>query len=379
MTVPMLLRVPQVNVNDESVLLVRWSADSGATVGAGDLVCEVETTKAVAEVTAPAGGVLVHSVAVGTRVGVGAPIGAIADTAEAASALLATLESLETAIAGTATTVTATPKARALAMEHGVGIDEVAQRGVRGTVKEADVLAFVRARQAALPAGLERFVAAQGPIPAFDEAIAANLRRSTGQLILTSVDMECRLTHAHARIAKATAAGQMVSVLHLVIAAVARSLPEFPRLTSFAHAGTLYRYQATDVAFVARASDGRLYTPVLRAADTLPVEAIAKAAQAATFRILRGSAKAEELEGAAFTISQVPVPGTTRVVALPSFGQSAILGVSAEQLAPRVVDGAVVPVPVVTFTLNYDHALCDGVYAAGFLAAVVKEMEASAS
>ena len=30
---------------------------------------------------------------------------------------------------------------------------------------------------------------------------------------------------------------------------------------------------------------------------------------------------------------------------------------------------------IVTLTLNYDHALCDGVYAANFLAAVVKDLE----
>ena len=95
--------------------------------------------------------------------------------------------------------------------------------------------------------------------------------------------------------------------------------------------------------------------------------------------ILRNRIRAEELQGAAFTISQVSVPGTTRVVGLPSFGQSAILGVSAERTTV-VMDGAggVQAVPTVTLTLNYDHALCDGMYAAGFLAEVVKHLEAPA-
>ena len=96
-------------------------------------------------------------------------------------------------------------------------------------------------------------------------------------------------------------------------------------------------------------------------------------------RAMRGTAKADELEGAAFTISQVPVPGTTRVMALPSFGQSAILGVSAERIAVGWSDGGAVAQPTVTLTLSYDHALCDGVYAANFLAALVKDLESPRS
>lgn len=369
------LVVPQVNVNDETMKLARWSVADGATVASGDAVCDVETTKAASEVTATAGGVLVQAAAAGAQVAVGAMIGAIGPTREAASAYLASLVSPARSTDGTGATI----KAAALAAKHGVSLEAVRASGVHGTIKESDVQRFVAAAAPALPAGLSKFVEREGPMPAFDAAVAANLRRSTAHLILTSVDMDCRLTAAHAVIQEAQAAGRMVSLLHLMIAATARVLPAFSRLTSFMWEGSLYRHTAVDVAFVARSSDGRLFTPVLRGAGTMPLGEIARAAQAAALRALRGTAQAGEFEGAAFTISQVPVPGTTRVVALPSFGQSAILGVSAERTSPVVLAGAVTAVPIVTLTLNYDHALCDGVYAATFLAAVVKELEAPPS
>ena len=369
------LVVPQVNVNDEMVRLARWSVADGATVASGDAVCDVETTKAASEVTATAGGVLVQAAAAGAQVAVGAMIGAIGPTREAASAYLASLVSPARSTDGTG----ATTKAAALAAKLGVSLEAVRASGVHGTIKESDVQRFVAAAAPALPAGLSKFVEREGPMPAFDAAVAANLRRSAAHLILTSVDMDCRLTAAHAVIQEAQAAGRMVSLLHLMIAATARVLPAFSRLTSFMWEGSLYRHTAVDVAFVARSSDGRLFTPVLRGAGTMPLGEIARAAQAAALRALRGTAQAGEFEGAAFTISQVPVPGTTRVVALPSFGQSAILGVSAERTSPVVLAGAVTAVPIVTLTLNYDHALCDGVYAATFLAAVVKELEAPPS
>jgi pyruvate dehydrogenase E2 component (dihydrolipoamide acetyltransferase) len=366
------LVVPQVNVNDETVLLVKWSVADGATVTATDVVCDVETTKAASEIVAGAAGVLVQSAAAGTQVRVGATIGAIAGTREAAAAFLSAPVEVHRSGEGSG----ATPKAVALAAQHGVSLDAVRATGVKGTIKETDVQRFVAQSAIALPAGLARHMQREGELTAYDAAVAANLRRSTGQLILASVDMNCRLTAAHKTIQQSHAGGRMVSVLHLVIAATARALAAFPRLISFAWEGSTFRHQAVDVAFVARASDGRLFTPVLRGADRLSIDDIARTSQAMTMKVMRGSVKAEDLEGAAFTISQVPVPGTARVVALPSFGQSAILGVSAERVSAEVISGAIVAAPIVTFTLNYDHALCDGVYAANFLAAIVKDLEA---
>jgi pyruvate dehydrogenase E2 component (dihydrolipoamide acetyltransferase) len=365
------LVVPQVNVNDDTVLLVRWLVASGAAVKAGDAVCDVETTKAVSEIAAPADGVLVQSIAVGTRVAVGAPIGAIGPTREAVDAALAAATEVKHGAAASG----ATPKAVALAAQHGVSLAAVRASGVRGAIKETDVRRFVDGAAGALPGWLAKHVEREGEVPAFDASVSANLRRSTTHLILASVDMECRLTAAREVIQRALAGGKMLSPLHLVIAAVGRVLPSFPKLASFVWNGSVYRYRGTDVAFVARTGDGRLFTPVLRGVDRLPIEDIARLSQAAAMRALRGTAKADELEGAAFTISQVPVPGTTRVVALPSFGQSAILGLSAERIVPAVVDGRIETVPVITLTLNYDHALCDGIYAANFLAALVKELE----
>lgn len=369
------LVVPQVNVNDETVRLARWSVPDGATVAAGDAVCDVETTKAASEITASAAGVLVQFASVDDQVAVGAVIGAIGPTRESAAAFLSERATAVRPVAGSG----ATPKAAALAAQHGVSLDEVRAAGVQGTIKETDVLRFIDASAKVLPSGLEKYFINEGVVPRFDAAIAANLRRSTHGLILTSMDMDCRLTTARAVIKEAQAAGRMVSFLHLVIAAVGRALPSFPRLASFVWEGSLYRHSAVDVAFVARAADGKLFTPVLRAVDQLSLADIAKASQAAALRAMRGSAKAEDLEGAAFTISQVPVPGTTRVVALPNFGQSAILGVSSERTSVGWVDGAAVAQPLVTFTLSYDHALCDGVYAANFLAALVNDLESPRS
>jgi pyruvate dehydrogenase E2 component (dihydrolipoamide acetyltransferase) len=212
-------------------------------------------------------------------------------------------------------------------------------------------------------------------MPAFDVAIAANLRRTTEHLILTTVDVDCRLASAHESIRRALASGRMLSLLHLTIAAAGKVLPRFPRLMSVAWGGTIYKYRQVDVAFVARTPDGRLFTPVVRTADQIDAATIAARCQSEMIRVLRGAVRTEDLEGACFTISHVPAGRATRIAALPSYGQSAVLGVSPERRSLDLVDSAVVERPVVTMTLAYDHALCDGVYAASFLDELVTEIE----
>lgn len=367
------LVVPQVNVNDDTVLLVRWSVTQHAIVSAGELVCEVETSKATSEVIADRSGVLLQIATAPVRVRVGEEIGVIAPTREAAVAYLAAQASPKSGPPDGV--MKATAKAVARAAQARVSLAAIAARGVRGTIKESDVEMFLGAQAAGIPAGLAKYVEPTGPIPAFDAAVAANLRRSTDHLILTSVDADCRLAAAHAMIQAALAGGRMLSLLHLIIAATGRALPKFPRLMTFAYQGALYHYRSVDVAFVARTPDGRLYTPVVRSADRLALDQVATACQAETLTVMRGTVKAANLEGACFTISHVPVAGTTRVAALPSFGQSAILGVSAERQSIDLVDGVPVQRLIVTLTLTYDHSLCDGVYAASFLAAVISDLE----
>ncbi|HYR58488.1 MAG TPA: lipoyl domain-containing protein, partial [Chthoniobacteraceae bacterium] len=55
------VKVPVENVNDVTARLLHWRAESGAMVREGDLLAEMETTKAVFEIHAPAAGVLQYT------------------------------------------------------------------------------------------------------------------------------------------------------------------------------------------------------------------------------------------------------------------------------------------------------------------------------
>lgn len=132
------LRMPGVNANEDSAILVRWMVDEGAAVKKGQFVCEIETTKSTVEVEADADGFLVPLAAPGASQQVGAPIAVIkADLAADHSALLAA--------DGTPAKGEAdkrwTKKAAIVARRLGIDIDALAKQKPGTTLTEADVLA----------------------------------------------------------------------------------------------------------------------------------------------------------------------------------------------------------------------------------------------
>jgi pyruvate dehydrogenase E2 component (dihydrolipoamide acetyltransferase) len=383
--VPVLL--PQLNVNDESVLMVRWLVDRGARVSAGDDICIVETSKAATELAAERTGIIVPLAKAGTMVRVGERIAVLGQDVERIAQALKD----EAAAAGPGApspAVRATAKAEALARQHGVSLEAVAACGVRGTIKETDVQRFVSSQATAgapappaasreLPVALASIVTDQGALSKHDRAVADSLRASLDRVLLATVTADAALDRINAAVQQSVEGGTLATPFHCTLLALGRVLPRFPRLFTFVHDGRFYQYRHLDVAIVVRTPDGRLFAPVIRQLDTLGLADIARTAQALGMRAARNKLQAEELAGAAFTVSYVKasIGGFT---ALPNHYQSAILAMAGARDVVRAPDGVPAVVPVTTLTLSYDHALCDGYYAAEFLTALVAEMESGA-
>ena len=54
------IRLPKVNVNEDTATVVAWVADDGSSVSPGDVVCTIETNKATVDLEAEAAGYLRH-------------------------------------------------------------------------------------------------------------------------------------------------------------------------------------------------------------------------------------------------------------------------------------------------------------------------------
>jgi len=382
--------IPLLNINDEMVLLVEWLVDQGASVNPGDAICEVETSKAAAELMAEHAGVIFQTATPQSMVRVGERIGLIGPNVDTIEAYLSSKVGArdQSSLRDTQkTSLQATARAQALAARYGVALEQVEAMGVLGTIKEADVQRYLSAQrrvpeppmetraQAGLPPAILAYVMHEGELSRHELSVAQNLEQSLRSVLLATIDAELDLTSIKQGIQLAQKHGTMLSLSHIIMCALGRALPHYPRLISFRHNHQVYRYRKLDVAFVVRTLDGRLYTPVVRRVDKLDVGQVAQACHTAAMRVNRGRVKPKDLEGACFTISHMSPRTVMRFAALPNRFQSAILAIAGERTVLTLRDDQVSQVPVTTLTLSYDHALCDAVYAAEFLNHLIEEME----
>lgn len=113
------IRVPKLNSNDGSYVLVEWLRESGSLVRAGEAVALVETSKAMAELHAEADGFLHHVAEAGAEAPVGGLIGYQFATEGERLEFVAAGRSPGTGEAGP----TLTRPARVLAERHGIPVE----------------------------------------------------------------------------------------------------------------------------------------------------------------------------------------------------------------------------------------------------------------
>ncbi|MBL4759655.1 MAG: hypothetical protein JKY80_02220 [Mariprofundaceae bacterium] len=90
------LKLEQLDANSEHSVLVKWNYSDYDVVSKDDVICMVETSKAVVDVLSPASGVLIQSVAEGDDVCTGDVLAIIGESQDEAASAKKDLESLDT-------------------------------------------------------------------------------------------------------------------------------------------------------------------------------------------------------------------------------------------------------------------------------------------
>jgi pyruvate dehydrogenase E2 component (dihydrolipoamide acetyltransferase) len=231
--------------------IVEWHVSEGDTIAAGDDLVDVETSKIVNTVTAPAGGVVRRLLATpGDVLPVGQILAVIAsaDVSDAevdqrASgagsrvpapdpvAAEAVSMSMEPSAAGGGSLVAATPVARRVALEQGIDLNRVAASGRHGRVTLADLEAMLASSGLSLdkprsPARPELALKRD------DSAVAASpvARRLAKELGVNLLD--CRATGRHHRVSKADVEAVAARTLSTPSPARSAGVSEAPRIES---------------------------------------------------------------------------------------------------------------------------------------------------
>ena len=415
------IRMPEVLAGATEGVISHWAVKEGDEVAVGDVLAEIETDKASVEYQAEDAGTVARLVqAAGKMVQVGEPIAvfaaagdtdtdvekALADAggapaadepavvevasatpapaAEAAATPVAPVEVVApvAVVRDSSGRIFASPLVRKRAREAGIDLAQIQGTGPSGRIVRKDFDAFMAsgprpvATSATAPApvmGAAGFV--EIPHSSMRRAIARRLTESKSTVPHFYVKADCvvdRLLDARAQLNEGL--GVKTSVNDWVVKAVGHALMAVPGANVIWTDTAMRQFDHADIS-VAVATEGGLYTPVVRAVDQLSIPQINVMIRELADKARSGTIKQDEIEGGSFAVTNLGMFGTEEFSAILNPPQSGILAVGAAREKAIVVNGELEIAQVMTVTLSADHRAVDGALAAEWMAAFKKAIE----
>ncbi|MFD7918000.1 dihydrolipoamide acetyltransferase family protein [Streptomyces sp. NPDC059740] len=162
--------------------------------------------------------------------------------------------------------------------------------------------------------------------------------------------------------------GPKVSVLALLARVCTAALARFPALNGSVdpETGDILRFSTVSLGFAAQTDRG-LVIPVVRDAQRRTVEGLSVELGRLTEAARSGTLTPAELTGGTFTLNNYGVFGVDGSTPILNHPEAAMLGVGRIADKPWVHDGELAVRKVVQLSLTFDHRVCDGGVAGGFL------------
>jgi pyruvate/2-oxoglutarate dehydrogenase complex dihydrolipoamide acyltransferase (E2) component len=424
--------MPQMGVSVVEGTVVEWKKHPGDWIEADEIIASISTDKIDTDVESPATGrVQEILVPVGETVEVGVTLARIATdarpgephvsengfsagsaetgTGEAAAALEAPGEAGE--LRGDAEAPRErrgprrySPVVLRVAAEHGVDLERVEGTGRGGRVRKQDVLAFIAdAGTSEPPMHIEspyrpdepaaaktrrpRFGSEPAPAPVVaagdQSAPLSRMRQSIGEHMLHSLQTAATCTTViEADMSRIEAARRETGLTYLpyIARATIDTLAAFPALNASLEDGTVTTYAGVHLGIAVSLGEGGLIVPVIRDAQDLSVEGLAKRVKELARRARDNQLTPDEVRGGSFTITNPGGYGS--IIATPVINQPQVAILDTEAVVKRPVvitdelgNDSIAIRPMTYLCMSWDHRALDGALAAQFLAGLRKNLE----
>ena len=275
------------------------------------------------------------------------------------------------------------PLVRKIARDAGLDLATVTGTGPSGLVRREDVRNALTQPAAATPAAVtaappdpsEMRIPLRGARRAAAEKLSRSRREIPEATVWVDVDatglLEARST------LNANAAQQPVSLLALVARFALLGLRRYPELGARIDGDEIVVPGHVHLGFAAQTEHG-LLVPVIHDAHLLTTRELSAALSARTAAARDGSLTPADLTGGTFTVNNYGVFGVDGSAAIINHPEVAILGLGRIIDRPWVVGGQVLVRKMGELTLAFDHRVCDGGTAGGFLRFVADCVESPA-
>ncbi|MFC9551610.1 dihydrolipoamide acetyltransferase family protein [Rhodococcus sp. NPDC056960] len=366
--------------------IAEWKVKVGDTVTVDQVVVEVETAKAAVEVPIPFEGTVIslHG-GEGATLAVGTPLITVSSARGATqgsgsgNVLIGYGTSEDTrqrrrrvrqpevtpAPKSTGAVRVISPIVRKLARENDVDLTALSATGPGGVVTRADVERALTATPDDGTADTQRI-----PITGLRKAVAEKLSTSRREIpdATTWVDVDATDLLAARRAVNQTLGDDGVNLMALLARLALAALTQYPELNSTVDTARneIVRYNHVHLGIAAQTPRG-LVVPVIDHADRLTTVELARQLRDTTDLAREGTLPPARLSGGTFTLNNYGVFGVDGSTPIINHPEAAILGVGRIIDKPWVVDGQLAVRKVAQVSLSFDHRVCDGGVAGGFL------------
>lgn len=415
--------------------LLRWTKNDGDRVAKDEVIAELETDKANAELNAPAAGVLATQAKAGDTVKVGDIIAMLNDGAAAPAAAKpaapkpttsnetasanptagvpspSASSSAESSAPAAASTQDLRPSVRRMVDENKLDASAIAPSGPGGKIIKEDVIRHMETKPAPAAAAAPEAKPTETratpptpqpgsrPLPPTDESVGdydgngqrrvamSKIRKRIAQTLVQAQQTAAILTTFNEVDMSQIMAlrgkfkdrfqevhGIGLGFMSFFSKAVTLALKEFPRVNAKIDGEDIIYHNHVHLG-IAVSTERGLAVPVLRNADQMGFARIESEIKRLATAVRDGKLGIQELTGGTFSITNGGVFGSLLSTPILNPPQSAILGMHAIQQRPIAVDGKVEIRPMMYIALSYDHRLVDGRESVSFLVRLKQYLE----
>jgi len=374
------IAAPRINTNDNRVQVVRWHVKPGGFVKAGKDVVDLETSKAVVTLTAEKEGYVRPLAQIKAVVAVGAPLYALAESAEALESMAEPAAAAPSS-AAPAAQVTSRPSGGTVQGRRGsYSVSRFSKAALQLMVEKnltpeqfsgaglVTARSLLQGNQAAPEAPVTASPVAAVPVvppgPATPRTESVSLSKTAEFQSLSigesgNVNSMLSVTFSSEGLRRRIERDGLFngSIQPVILFEIARLLPKYPQFTAYFQDEAIHYYDRVDLGLAVDLGRG-LKVVAFEGADRLmPINFYTKSVDI-SLRYMRNKLTPEELTSATITVSDLSAQNILHFHPLINGHQAAIIGIGGDQFMAG---------HPMTLNMTFDHRISSGREVAAFL------------
>jgi pyruvate dehydrogenase E2 component (dihydrolipoamide acetyltransferase) len=405
-------KFPDVGEGITEGTIVTWKKKVGDSVKTDEPIAEVETDKAIVDITSPRDGVILNvNHKVGETINVGEILAVIGDkgedidskkseskkevkkeksskpkeakkAAKYTGSVVGFMDEKETVIASVEKTsikkssnkkIKATLRIRKLAKEKGIDLSTITGTGNKGRITEDDLKSGNK--------NSKQTTAVMGdkvPLKGLRKVISDNMEKSFRNTVPVTNFYDVNITSLWNLREKekiiAKKKGVKLTFLAYILKSLADTLKDHPYLNSSLVGNEIILKKFYNLGVAVDTDDG-LVVPVINDIDKKELYSIANDIVDLATRAKTRQLKVNEMKNSTFTVTNLGSIGVKYFTPIINYPESAILGLG--KIEDRITtDGEnIVLQKILPLSLTYDHKIVDGAVASRFMIDFIKKLE----